>query len=132
MTKEERQKRSEELKAERRAKVLQEKKAREEKEKEKVWLKSKEHKAVLKRAKELVSRIEPASVVVCAEDIPSNPESIPEPSTSRPTDPLQTSLVETGPQLLSLDPFARRRRANHPPHLYGSSQGHITNHQSRK
>ena len=44
-------------------------------------------------------------MVVHAEDIPSIPESIPEPSTSRPTDPLETSLVETSPQLLSLDPF---------------------------
>ena len=64
-----------------------------------------EHKAVLKRVKELVSRIEPASAVIREEDVPSIPESIPEPSTSRPTDPLQTSLVETSPQLLSFDPF---------------------------
>ena len=119
MTKEERQKRSEELKAERRAKVLQRKKAREEKEKEKVWLKSEEHKAVLKRAKELVSRIEPASVVVHAEDIPSIPESIPEPSTSRPTDPLETSLVETGPQLLSLDPLKEKKSKSSTPPLRG-------------
>ena len=38
-------------------------------------------------------------------DVPSLFETLPEPSTSRQTDPLETSLVESGPQLLSLDPF---------------------------
>ena len=69
-------------------------------------LKKEEHKAVLKRAKELLSRTEPASTVVRAEDVPSILEALPEPSTSRQiTDPLETSLVEPGPQLVSLDPF---------------------------
>ena len=68
-------------------------------------LKREGHKAVLKRAKELLSRTEAASMVVCAEDVPSILESLPEPSTSRQTDPLETSLVESGPQLVSLDPF---------------------------
>ena len=90
---------------ERRAKVLQRKKAKEEKEQEKVQLKREEHKAVLKRAKELLSRTEPASMVVRVEDVPSILESLPEPSTFRQTDPLETSLVESGPQLVSLDPF---------------------------
>ena len=43
--------------------------------------------------------------MVRAEDIPSLLETLPEPSTSRQTDPLETSLVESGPQLLSLDLF---------------------------
>ena len=43
--------------------------------------------------------------MVCAEDVPSLFETLPEPTTSRQTDPLETSLVESGPQLLSLDPF---------------------------
>ena len=43
--------------------------------------------------------------MVHAEDIPSLFETLPEPSTSRQTDPLETSLVESGPQLLSLNPF---------------------------
>ena len=43
--------------------------------------------------------------MVRAEDVPSPFETFPEPSTSRQTDPLETSLVESGPQLLSLDPF---------------------------
>ena len=91
---------------ERKAKVLQRKKAKEEKDQEKAWLKREEHKAVLKRAKELLSRTEPASTVVHAEDVPSILEALPEPSTSRQiTDLLETSLVEPGPQLVSLDPF---------------------------
>ena len=69
-------------------------------------LKREEHKAVLKRAKELLSQPKPASTVVCAEDVPSILEALPEPSTSRQrTDPLEISLVEPGPSLVSLDPF---------------------------
>ena len=106
MTKEERQKQSEELKAERKAKALQRKKAKEEKDEEKVQLKREEHKAVLKRAKELLSQTELAYTVVRAEDVPPIPEAHPEPSTSREgTDPLETSLVESGPLLVSLNPF---------------------------
>ena len=44
-------------------------------------------------------------MVVRAEDVPSILESLPEPSTSRQTDHLETSLVESGPQLVSLNPF---------------------------
>ena len=43
--------------------------------------------------------------MVRAEDVASPFETLPEPSTSRQIDPLETSLVESGPQLLSLDPF---------------------------
>ena len=60
---------------------------------------------MLKKAKELLSRTEATSTVVRAEDVPSLFETLPEPSTSRQTDPLETSLVESGPQLLSLNPF---------------------------
>ena len=71
-----------------------------------MWLKREEHKAVLKRAKELLSRSEPASTVVHAEDVPSILEALPEPSTSRQgTGPLETSLVESGPLLVRLNPF---------------------------
>ena len=52
-----------------------------------------------------MSRAEATSTVVHAEDLPSPVETFPEPSTSQQTDPLETSLVESGPQLLSLDPF---------------------------
>ena len=91
MTKEERQK------AQGKAKALQRKKAKEEKDQEKVRLKREEHKAVLKRAKELLSQTEPASTAVCEEDAPPIPEVHPEPSTSgQGADPLETSLVENG------------------------------------
>ena len=43
--------------------------------------------------------------MVHAEDVPSILKVLPEPSTSRQTDPLETSLVEPGPPLVSLDPF---------------------------
>ena len=105
MTKEERQKHSEEGKEERKAKALRQKKEKEEKEQEKARLKREAHKEVLKKAKELLSRTEATSTVVHAEDLPSPVETFPEPSTSQQTDPLETSLVESGPQLLSLDPF---------------------------
>ena len=43
--------------------------------------------------------------MVCTEDIPSLFVTPSEPSTSRQADPLETSLVESGPQLVSLTPF---------------------------
>ena len=92
------------MKAQRKAKALQRKKAKEEKD-QKVWLK-REHKAVLRRAKELLSQTEPASTAVCEEDAPLIPEVHPEPLTSgQGADPLETSLVEPGPLLVSLNPF---------------------------
>ena len=101
MTKEERQKRLEELKAQRKEKALERKKAKEEKEKEKAQLKREEHKATLKRAKALLARTDPASTAVREEDTPTT-----EPSASRQeTDSLETSLVEAGPLLVSLNPF---------------------------
>ena len=60
---------------------------------------------MLKKAKDLLSRTKATSTVVCVEDVPSLFETLPEPLTSRQTDPLETSLVESGPQLLSLNPF---------------------------
>ena len=53
-------------------------------------------------------------MVVHAEDVPSLFETLPEPSTSRQTDPLETSLVELGPQLLSLDPFEEEEEMIRP------------------
>ena len=105
MTKEERQKHSEERKEERKAKAQKRKKEQEEKEQEKARLKREAHKEVLKKAKELLSRTAVTSTVVPAEDIPTLPMTPSEPSTSRLEDPLETSLVESGPQLVSLTPF---------------------------
>ena len=102
MTKEERQKRSEEHKAQRKEKALQRRKAQEEKAQEKAQLRREEHIEVFKRAKSLLRR----TTAVCEEDAPLIVDWHPEPSMSRRgTDPLETSLVEPGPQLVSLDPF---------------------------
>ena len=71
-----------------------------------MWLKREEHKAVLKRAKELLRRTEPASTAVHEEDAPPIVEVHLEPLASgQGTDPLETSLVESGPLLVSLNPF---------------------------
>ena len=103
MTKEERQRYSEEHKEERKAKAQKHKKEQE-KEQEKARLKREAHKEVLKIAKELSGKTAVTSTVVRAEDV-SIPLATPaEPSTSQ-QDPLETSLVEMGPQLKSLNPF---------------------------
>ena len=104
MTKEERQRYFKERKEERKAKAQKHKKEQEEKEQEKARLKREAHKEVLKIAKQLSGKTAATSTVVHAEDV-SIPLATPaEPSTSR-QDPLETSLVETGPQLVSLNPF---------------------------
>ena len=106
MTKEERQKRSEERKAQRKDKALQRKKAKEEKDQEKAWLKREEHIAIFKRAKGLLQRTEAPSTAIHEEDAPLIIDFHPGPSMSgRDTGPLETSLVEPGPLLVSLNPF---------------------------
>ena len=123
MTKEERQKRSEELKAQRKEKALQRKKAKEEKDQENAWLKREEHRAVLKRAKELLGRTEPASTAVHEEDVPPIVEVHPKPLTSgQGTDPLETSLVEPGSLLVSLNPF----KGEEEPVIHPTSVGAAT------
>ena len=104
MTKEERQRYSKEHKEERKAKAQKCKKEQEEKEQEKARLKREAHKEVLKIAKEMSSKTAATSTVERAEDV-SVPLATPaEPSTSQ-QDPLETSLVQTSPQLVSLIPF---------------------------
>ena len=105
MTREERQKHSEEHKKERKEKAQKQKKEQEEKEQEKARLKRETHKEVLKKAKELLSGTTATSTVVRDEDIPTLPATPLEPSASQLEDPLETSLVESGPQLVSLTPF---------------------------
>ena len=105
MTKGERQKYSKECKEERKAKAQKQKKEQEEKEQEKARLKREAHKEVLKKAKELLSKTAATSTVVRAEDIPTLLATPAEPSTSQQEDPLETSLVDMGPQLVSLNPF---------------------------
>ena len=101
MSKEEQKRKAEERKALRRERVL-EKKAKE-KDKEKAWLQREEHKAVLKRAKALLQRNQPTSTAVWEEESTSMTADIhPGPSVVREeTDPLETSLVEADPSLIS-------------------------------
>ena len=104
MTKEERQKNSDERKEERKAKAQKHKKEQEEKEQEKARLRREAHKEALKKAKEFSGKTAVTSTVVRAEDVSILLATPAEPSTPR-QDPLETSLVETGPQLVSLNPF---------------------------
>ena len=121
MTKEERQRYSKEHKEERKAKAQKRKKEQEEKEQEKARLKREAHKEVLKIAKEMSSKIAATSTVVRAEDV-SVPLATPaEPSTSQ-QDPLETSLVETGPQLVSLIPFEESEEEIIRPTLTGAAR----------
>ena len=84
---------------------MERKRAREEKDQEKVRLKREEHKAILKRTKGLLRWTEPPSTVV-HEDVVPVPEVCLEPSTSaQGTDPLEIPLVGSGPLLVSLNPF---------------------------
>ena len=85
---------------------MQRKKAQEEKAQEGAWLKREEHIEVFKRAKSLLQRTEAPSIAVRKEDAPLIVDWHPGPSMlGRGTDPLETSLVEPGPLLVSLNPF---------------------------
>ena len=61
-------------------------------------------------------------MVVRAEDIPSILESLPEPTTTRQTNPLETSLVEPSPQLVSLDPFEGKEEPTICPTSTGAAR----------
>ena len=104
MTKEERQRYSKERKEERKAKAQKRKKEQEEKEQEKARLRREAHKEALKKAKEFSGKTAATSTVVRTEDVSILLATPAEPSTPR-QDPLETSLVEMGPQLVSLNPF---------------------------
>ena len=121
MTKEERQRYSEERKEERKAKAQKCKKEQEEKEQEKARLKREAHKEVLKIAKEMSSKTAATSTVVRAEDVSILLATPAELSTSR-QDPLETSLVETGPQLVSLIPFEESEEEIIRPTLTGAAR----------
>ena len=121
MTKEERQRYSKEHKEERKAKAQKRKKEQEEKEQEKARLKREAHKEVLKIAKEMSSKTAVTSTVVRAEDVSILLATPAEPSSSQ-QDPLETSLVETGPQLLSLIPFEESEEEMIRPTLTGAAR----------
>ena len=106
MMKEERQKKFEELKAERKAKALEKKKAKAEAEKEKARLKREEHKMLLEKTHALLQRNTPAAAAGSATATATSTEIHPAPPRTEPTeDPLETSLEEFSPLLVSLNPF---------------------------
>ena len=107
MSKEEQKRKAEERKALQRERALEKKRAKEKKDKEKVQLKRKEHKAILKRAKALLEKDQPTSTAVCEEEGTSTTAEVHTgPSVAREeTDPPETYLVEPGPLLISLNPF---------------------------
>ena len=107
MMKKERQRKSEELKAQRKERALEKKRAKEEAAKEKARLKREEHR-LLKKTQALLRKNPPAATMVRAEDeqTATEVEVHPEPPRERQIeDPLETSLVEPGPPLVSLNPF---------------------------
>ena len=106
MSKEDRKSKAEERKALRKEKAREKKKAKEEAEKER--LKREEHRLLLEKTQTLLRKNPPATTMVRAEDEPTvaEVEVHPEPSgEGQIEDPLETSLVESGLPLVSLNPF---------------------------
>ena len=104
MTKEERQKRSKELKARRKEKALERKKAKTEADKAKAKLKREEHKILLEKTHALLWKHTPSAAAGSATDTATSTAQ-PEPSQEKSTeDILETSLVESGGPL-NLNPF---------------------------
>ena len=102
MTKEKRQKKSEELKTQKKRMGT----GKEETEKEKAGLKREEHKMLLEKTHALLQRNTPAAAARSATATTISAEIHPAPPRTEPTeDPLETSLVESGPLLVSLNQF---------------------------
>ena len=104
MTKEERQKRSEELKAQRKEKVLERKRAKTEADKVKAQLKREEHKILLEKTHALLRKHTPSAAAESATEAAASAAQ-PEPPQETLADVLETSLVESvGPLNLNLFP----------------------------
>ena len=81
----------------RRQRVLEKKRAKEEKEKEKAWFKREEHKMLLEKTHALLQKNTPAAAAGSATATATSAEIHPAlPSTEPTEDPLETSLVESG------------------------------------
>ena len=115
MTKEERLKRSEELKARRKEKALERKRAKTEADKAKAQLKREEHKILLEKTHVLLQKHTPSATAGNATDTATSAAQ-PEPSQERSTeDILETSLVESGGPL-NLNPFPSEEEEEDEPH----------------
>ena len=83
-------------------KALERKRAKEEKDQEKVWLKREEHRMLLAKTQALLQKNTPAAAARSATATATSAEIHPAPPrTEPPEDPLETSLVESGPLLVS-------------------------------
>ena len=90
----------------RKQKALERKRAKEEKDQEKAWLKREEHRMLLAKTHALLQKNTPAASAGSATATATSAEIHPaSPRTEPPEDPLETSLVESGPLLVSLSPF---------------------------
>ena len=115
MTKEERQKRSEELKARRKEKALERKRAKTEADKAKAQLKREEHKILLEEAHALLQKHTPSAAAGSATDTATSTAQ-PEPPQEKLTeDILETFLVESGGPL-NLNPFPSEEEEEDEPH----------------
>ena len=115
MTKEERQKRSEELKARRKEKALERKRAKMEADKAKAQLKREEHKILLEKTHALLQKHTPSAAAGSATDTATSAAQ-PEPPQERVVgDILETSLVESGGPL-NLNPFPSEEEEEEEPH----------------
>ena len=90
----------------RKQKALERKRAKEEKDQEKVQLKREEHRMLLAKTQALLQKHIPAAAASSATATASSAEIHPAPPRTEPLeDPLETSLVEAGPLFVSLNPF---------------------------
>ena len=104
MTKEERWKRSKELKAQKKEMALERKRAKIEADKAKALLKREEHKILLEKTQELLRKHTPSAAAGSAMEAAASAAQPEPPQEILAGDVLETSLVESG-GLLSLNPF---------------------------
>ena len=106
MSKKEQKRKAGERKALRKERVLEKKKAKEEAEKENARLKREEHKMLLEKTHTLLQKNTPAAAARSATATATSAEIHSAPPRAESTeDPLETSLVESGPLFISLNPF---------------------------
>ena len=86
-------------------KALERKRAKEEKDQEKLQLKREEHRMLLAKTQALLQKNTPAAARSATATVTSAEIHLAPPRTEPPENPLETSLVESGPLLVSLNPF---------------------------
>ena len=100
----------------RKQKALERKRAKEEKDQEKAQLKREEHRMLLAKTQALLQKCIPAAAAGSDTATATSAEIHPAPPRIEPLeDPLETSLLESGPLLVSLNPFEGE---DEPPETY--------------